>query len=51
MTGALVATTVAAVEQTGQTWVAEAFDVRSVQKWSWAPRKTSAKSIAKIATL
>ena len=38
-----------AVEHTGQK--CEGVLVRSVQKWSCAPRKTSARSIAKIANL
>jgi len=46
MTGDSVATTVAAVEQTGQTWEVEAFDVRSAHWWNCAARKRIARSSA-----
>ncbi len=51
MTGDSVATTVTAVEQTGQTWVVEALEVRSAHWWSCAPTKATTKSTAKNAIL
>ena len=48
MTGDRVATTKAAIEQTGQMWEADGVAVKSVQKWNCAPRKTIPKSNAKM---
>jgi hypothetical protein len=43
-----VATAEPAVEQMGQMWEAEGVAVKSVQKWNCAPRKMTARSIAKM---
>lgn len=46
ITGEAVRTTVAAVEQTGQTCDAAVFDVRSAHWWNCAARKRIARSSA-----
>jgi len=48
MTGDCVATTEAAVEQTGQICEADGEAVKSAQKWNCAPRKTTPRSSAKM---
>ena len=48
ITGDCVATTEAAVEQTGQMCEADGVAVKSVQKWNCAPRKMTPRSNAKI---
>ena len=46
--GDSVATTKAAVEQTGQMWEGEGTAVKSVQKWNCAARKTTPRSNARM---
>jgi hypothetical protein len=48
MTGNCVATTEAAVEQTGQRCEADGVAVKSAQRWNCAPRKITPRSSAKI---
>jgi hypothetical protein len=48
MTGACVATTEPAVEQTGQMCDADGVAVKSVQKWNCAPRKMTPRSSARM---
>src|SRR5258706_9450497 len=48
MRGDCVATTDAAVEQTGQMCEADGVDVKSVQKWSCAPRKMTPRNNARM---
>ena len=48
MTGDCVATSEAAVEQTGQRWEADGVAVKSAQRWNCAPRKITPRSSAKM---